>query len=207
MSDEVYGHQTFSDRNGHYNATRAVVDQVLSRKHTGTVVRIVAVRGGVGPVGSVDVEPLVNQIDGKGVGTEHGIIYGLPYLRAQGGTSAIIMDPKVGDVGVALFANRDISNVKTSKAKALPASRRMFSMSDGIYMGGTLNGTPTQYVSFLNDQIQIVSTTKITLSAPEVDLNSDNVKISGTALTHNGHNINGTHVHPEHDGGTTTGPQ
>ena len=84
----------------------------------GTLVQVVAVTndGGVEPVGFVDVHPMVAQVDGKGQPTPHGVIYGLPYIRVQGGSNAVILDPQVGDIGLAVFCAQDISKVKATKA-------------------------------------------------------------------------------------------
>jgi hypothetical protein len=105
--------------------------------------------GGEAAVGSVSVQPLVNQIDGSGNVTPHGTVYALPYFRLQGGSSAIIIDPVAGDLGVAIFCDRDISSAKRTKGQANPGSRRMFDMADGLYIGGFLNALPVQYLQFL----------------------------------------------------------
>ena len=44
-----------------------IVESILSRIQTVTLVKVVAVKGGgLSPVGMVDVQPLVSQIDGSG---------------------------------------------------------------------------------------------------------------------------------------------
>ena len=199
---EATGYQWANDAAGHYNATRAVIEEALSKVHTSMVVKIIAVRGGSGPVGRVDIQPLVNQVDGKGKSTPHGIIYNVPYLRAQGGKAAIIMDPEVGDTGWANFASRDISQVKESGAAAPPETKRMHSMADALYVGGTLNGTPEHLISFPNNEINITSASKITMTAPDVEINS-------STLRHNGVNISSTHKHGgvQAGGGTSGTPQ
>lgn len=128
---------------------------------TATLVRVEACTndGELSPVGFVDVTPLVNQVDGAGNPTPHVTIFGLPYSRFQGGTSAIILDPQAGDIGVAVFASRDISKVKSTKAQANPGSLRTYDFADGIYLGGLLNGTPTQYIRFTDSGIEIVADT------------------------------------------------
>lgn len=144
---------------GEYNNIIFAVQQALSKMQTGTLVRIESCTndGDLSPVGFVDVTPLVNQIDGSGNPTPHITVYGLPYLRMQGGTSAIIMDPKPGDIGAAVFASRDISNVKSTKAQANPGSLRSYDFADGMYLGGMLNATPEQYIRFSDDGITIVA--------------------------------------------------
>ena len=152
--------------------------------------------------------PLVNQVDGAGNPTEHVTVYGLPYVRIQGGTNAVIIDPKVGDIGVAVFASRDISTVKNAKKQSNPGSYRRFNMADGLYIGGVLNGSPTNYVQFDNGgNINIVSTGKLTFSATNATLDtSGNLHVQGDVVTGTGISLN-NHVHTGVQGGTsTTGP-
>jgi Phage Tail Collar Domain. len=162
-----------TDFSGDYNAQLFVIRQVLSKVNVAAIVEILAVYGGaVGPVGYVDVQPLVNQTDGYGNAIPMGIIRHLPYMRAQGGTNAIIIDPQVGDVGICIFADKDSSSVVATGAQANPGSRRRFAVTDGIYLGGMLNGTPVQYIQFLANSILVVSPQNITLQSPEIDLTS-----------------------------------
>lgn len=155
---------------GVYNNLNFVIQQALSKVQTASVVRVDACTndGGLTPVGTVDVTILVNQQNGQGNPTPHVSMYGLPYLRVQGGSNAVILDPQVGDIGIAVFASRDITNVKSTKAQANPGSFRMHDFSDGMYLGGLLNGIPTQFVQFSSTGISIVSPTAITVSSPTV---------------------------------------
>ncbi len=162
-----------TDFSGDYNAQLFVIRQVLSKVNVAAIVEILAVYGGaVGPVGYVDVQPLVNQTDGYGNAIPMGIIRHLPYMRAQGGTNAIIIDPQVGDVGICIFADKDSSSVVATGAQANPGSRRRFAVTDGIYLGGMLNGTPVQYIQFLANAISIVSPNTININAPQVNINA-----------------------------------
>lgn len=169
-----------------FNADVFLIWSILARISTATLVQVVKVTndGDVSPVGFVDVRPLVNQVDGGNNATPHGVVYNLPYFRLQGGTDAIILDPKVDDIGLVIFADRDISSVKTNKAKSNPGSRRRFDMADGVYLGGVLNGTPEQYVRFSTTGIDLVSPTKVTITAPEIDtfglLKNNNVRVGST---------------------------
>jgi phage baseplate assembly protein gpV len=89
----------------------------------------------------------------------------------QGGTSAVILDPQAGDIGVAVFASRDISKVKSTKAQANPGSYRQYDFADGMYLGGMLNGVPLQYIRFGSTGIELVSPDTITLTAPNIVIN------------------------------------
>jgi phage baseplate assembly protein gpV len=175
-----------------FNAQTFLIWQVLAGISTAKLVKVINVTnsGGLAPVGFVDVQPLVNQLDGYGLAVEHGTVYNLPYFRLQGGTNAVILDPQVGDIGAAIICDRDISAVKSTKAQANPGSKRKFDAADGLYLGGYLNGVPQQYVQFSSAGIAIVSPTKITLQAPlvEVDastsltVNSPQSGFSGTVI-------------------------
>lgn len=169
------GQQTANTGGSDFNALQFIAKQLLSRANIGSLVRVVAVSnaGGVSPVGTVDVLPLVNQTDGGGNVVPHVTVYGLPYFRLQGGANAIILDPQIGDIGMAVISHNDISSVKATKDQANPGSARRNSWSDGVYFGGLLNGIPEQYVRFSTDGIDVVSPIKIKLMAPEVQILTD----------------------------------
>lgn len=173
MSDTGYkGTLTPNEGLGDFNALTYLVWQILARINTATLVKVTAVTntGGVSPVGFVDVQPLVNQLDGSGKQVPHGVVHQLPYLRMQGGANAVILDPQAGDIGIAVFASRDISTVKSTKAQANPGSDRMFRMADGLYIGGVLNGVPTQYIQFDSSGITINSQNDVTVSCANANV-------------------------------------
>jgi len=162
-----------------HNALAFLVRQMLAELNTATLVQVKKVtnNGGVSAVGFVDVQPLVDQQDGFGNAVSHGQLYSLPYARIQGGVNAVILDPVVGDIGFAVFADKDISVVKSTKKQASPGSARRFSMSDGLYLGGVLNGVPTNYVQFSGNDINVKATGNVNLVAPTISL-----KNAGAAL-------------------------
>lgn len=162
-----------------------MVQQAIGKLQTATLVRIEKCTnsGGLSPVGFVDVTPLVNQLDGAGNPTPHVTIFNVPYFRLQGGKNAIIIDPEKGDIGVAVFASRDITKVKATKDAANPGSFRQYSFSDGLYLGGMLNAVPTQYVQFSTAGIRIHSPVKIKLDAPDILLEAQTVEINASTST------------------------
>ena len=170
---------------GEFNRITFMVQQALAKMQTATLVRVEACTnaGELSPVGTVDVTPLVNQLDGQGNPTPHVTIHNVPYLRLQGGANGIIMDPQKGDIGVCVFASRDISKIKATKKQGNPGSFRQYSFSDGMYLGGMLNGTPTQYVKFGAAGIKIHSPFSVVLDAPYIQLNAATVEINGTTST------------------------
>lgn len=184
MTDPEYvGQQGLNDGTSRFNAITFLIEQALGRIATATLVQVKSVTndGGVSPVGFVDVQPLVNQLDGNNNAVPHGVVFNLPYFRLQGGANAVIIDPVVGDKGIAVFADRDISSVKANKVQSNPGSLRCFDMADGLYLGGFLNGIPTQYVQFNSDGITVVSPMKITLQAPTVAIDGD-LQASGKVI-------------------------
>jgi len=194
MADGYQGAQQPGDGAGDFGAQSFLVRQILSRVNTCTLVKVVSVTnaGGVSPVGFVDAQPLVNQVDGAGNAVPHGVLHHLAYFRLQGGTNAVILDPQVGDIGIAVFADHDISSVVANKAQANPGSWRRFNMADGLYFGGVLNDTPVQFVQFSASGINIVT--------------PGAVSITSASLTHNGKNIGATHEHSGvQTGGSNTG--
>lgn len=212
-----------------FNAHSFLIRQILNQISTATLVQVKAVtnNGGISPVGFVDVLPLVNQLDGYNNAVPHGVVHNVPYFRLQVGGNAVIIDPQVGDIGICVFADRDISSVKANKAQANPGSKRRFDMADALYIGGVLNGTPTQYVAFAAGGITVSSPTKVTISAPTVEVDAPSIILNGSLQQGQGSNggnatIGGTltatvdvvgggkslksHVHSDPQGGNTGVP-
>jgi hypothetical protein len=190
------GEQGSADANhlgGDLNMLRFVAQSVMARMQTCTLVKVIDCTnsGGVSPVGTVTVQMLVNQLDGQNRPVDNATIYEVPYFRIQGGANAMIMDPEPGDIGIAVFASRDISSVKTKKAKANPGSARKFDLGDALYLGGVLNGTPTQYFQFSSSGITIYSPTQVHIQAPDVkvdattsvEVNTPSATITADTLT------------------------
>ncbi|MXV44388.1 phage baseplate protein [Saccharibacter sp. 17.LH.SD] len=130
------------------------------------LVRVEAVHGGgVALTGKVDVRLLIDQQDGLGRPHPRGIVYDVPYLRIQGGNSALIVDPKPGDIGFIVVSGRDHSHVVVNRAPAPPASSRLFAVQDCVYVGGFLNDGPNQYVHFTDTGIRIITPGKVEVQA------------------------------------------
>jgi len=165
-----------------FSATTFLVQSMLSRIRTMTLVKVVGVTntGGVSPIGTVDLVPCVNLMDGSRQATSHGTIYKCPYLRIQGGTNAIILDPQVGDIGWAGFADRDIQTALANKGPSNPGSARMFDWADGVYLGMVTGPAPTQYVQFNTDGITIVSPTLVKVQAPDVQVSCSTAEVTTT---------------------------
>jgi len=150
----VAGQKSPSSSASDFNAKSFLVQQLLGRVRTVQVAKVMAVTttGAVAAVGTVDVQLMVNMLDGNNQATEHGTIFTVPYFRLQGGKNAVIIDPQVGDIGMVAVADRDISAVRKSKKVSNPGSLRRFDLADSLYFGGFLGEAPTQYVRFVQDE-------------------------------------------------------
>lgn len=145
-----------------------IVRQMIAFLDTMKLCKVTSVHGGgdtLGGTGTVDVQLLVNQIDGAGNATEQGVVYGIPWTRYQGGKNAIVIDPVAGDIGYVVCSDRDISAVKSAASggkdpKVNPGSYRRYNVADGVYVGCILQkDAPEQYVHFMSDKIKVVDKT------------------------------------------------
>lgn len=186
-----------TDYASEYNELNFLIAQKIKQLETSTVVKVIKVKANNQYTGYVDVQPLVQQSSNSGMPYDQPIMFNVPYMRLQGGTNAVIIDPAVGDIGIACFSSRDISTVKNSRKPSLPASERTYDISDGMYIGGILNGTPTQFIQFTGDGINITTPGTVTING--------NLTVNGT-ITNNSINIT-THKHSDPQGGITGGPQ
>ncbi len=207
VEKSVKGQKDLQTESSSFNSTSFQIKQEIIDLNTCTIVKVIAVTPSEEDmgIGTVDIKPLVSQMTGNNEPQEHGTIYGIPYTRAQGGVNAIIIDPEVGDLGMCLFCDRDITRVKATKDAALPGSKRVMSMSDGLYVGGLLNAVPTRYIKFdsegdgieiigvekvkiTGENIELTADTDITITAPEVNVIADTKAVVDSPLIELGEN-------------------
>ena len=198
-SDQVFGQQGVADTADEFNTWMFMFRLAMQKIQTVTLVKVLSCTndGGVSPVGMVSVQPLVNQRNGDGSSTPHGPIYNIPYMRYQGGDTAIILDPKAGDIGLMGSASRDISSVKAAQGQANPGSLRMFDWADGLYIGGFLNGTPVRFIQF-DDAGNINVTTPagaVNINGTTIDADGNIVVKSGSTITDGTGVVVETHKH------------
>lgn len=175
MADEGFGQQHPSSSAGEFNAQTFIIWQQLAKISTMKPVLVKAVDTGAK---TVDVQPMVNQVDGSGNSTPHGIILGIPYMIWQFGKNALLADPVEGDIGLMVCADRDISAVKAAKAIANVGSERKMDAADGVYLGGFLNGEPEQWLKFTEDGLELA------------DKNNNLMTFASSGITINGILIN-----------------
>src|ERR1700722_7184341 len=78
-----------------------MIKQLISKITNACAVQVVACsnNGALAAVGTVTVQPMIDQVDGDGTRYAHGELYQVPYSRLQGGNNAVIIDPQPGDLG------------------------------------------------------------------------------------------------------------
>jgi len=202
-----------------------IIKSAMSGLRTAMPVKVLSVTnsGGVSPVGYLSVQPLVNAVDGNLNSWIHAPIYNVPYMRIQGGSNGIILDPVVGDIGIATICDRDITTVKSAKKVSAPGSNRKNDMSDMVYLMTIIGAAPTQYVQFNSSGITITSPTNVTINAPtavvnsstNVTMNTPLLKVSGDIIDNyntNTHTVAqmrslyNSHIHSDPQGGNTGTP-
>lgn len=201
MSDTSfgYGQQDPVDTSHEHNVFVFKVNQILAGKYFTRVVQVMAVDT---DAKTVDVQIATNQLDGQGNASPHGTINAIPYGGGQAGTKAFKVTPGVGDLGVMVVSDRDLSAVKSSKAIANPGSTRKNSAADGVYLLSILNNTdPTQFFEWNDDGVNIVAAHGNSLTS-DADGWHFTGKVTGSAdiVAGNGVSLE-THIHD----GVTTG--
>ena len=191
-----------------YSADDFHIQQALNELSTATLVKIVKAPydengnditpGDPVPIGYIDVLPLVNQLDGYGNPTQHQTVHRLKYHRYQGGYGAFITDPKIGDVGKMVVADRDTSVVRKTGTQGNPGSRRKFDKADGTYFGQAVAGAPTQYFSWLSQGFKLVDAFGNTLLGTNkgVYINGALITLAGDVIAKNGVSLE-NHTHPQ----------
>ena len=214
-----------SDNASEVGRLNYIIKTALSGLRTAMPVQVMSVtnNGGVSAIGYVGVQPLVSTLDGDGQVWDHATIYNVPYMRIQGGANGIILDPAIGDIGLAIVCDRDITAVKSAKKVSAPGSLRKNDMSDMVYLMTIIGAAPTQYLQFNSSGITITSPNNVTVNAPtavvnastNVTMNTPILKVSGDIIDNfntNTHSmaqmrsLYNSHTHSDPQGGNTGTP-
>ncbi|HFE7862117.1 TPA: phage baseplate protein, partial [Yersinia enterocolitica] len=150
---------------------------------------VTAVRGAA-PNLVVDVLPLVAEVRSSDRTIIQGSqIYNIPVWRLQRGSSAIIMNPVAGDIGLIAVCDVDISVARAARKESVPGSNRKHSQSDAIYLGGLLNGQPTQFIEFADDALNITSPNPVNITCSKANITAPDGVEMQTPLLHVSGNI------------------
>ena len=183
-NSEVKGVANYAAGNSQYNALSFMIQQAIREQvNTCIICKVVGVSDGY-----VDVLPLVTQISGKDEAIAPTTLYHLPFMRYHAGIAAVILNPVVGDIGLAVFAGKDCSNVKVGTSEPVPpASFRDNSMANGFFIGGFLNQAPSVFV-------ELTQGGAVNITAPGgVNING-NVTVSGDVVASGKSLVNHTHM-------------
>lgn len=209
------GQQTPNDSSNLPNLIAFACESIIARLDIAKPVKVLAVNAGQGtPPGpcTVDVQPLVSQIDGSGNVVEQGTVYGIPVARMQGGPWTVVCDPAVGQFGFVVCSDRDMSKVVAAPGVAPPGSYRKFSISDGVFVGSILNEVGDNYLWLRSDGtfkiaaagglvLESNSSGKLTLTG-DLDVTGEVKAKAGTVafvtLTGHQHPSNGAPPSPGH---------
>lgn len=171
---------------------------------TAIPVKVIAVHPGTGnppAIGTVDVQPLVQTVDGTGRLWSLAEVYGASFCRIQSGASAIVVDPSEGDIGLAVVNDRDISAVIASAGLAGPGSARTHDISDLVYVLSLRSAKAiTQYLLMNSSGITMLSPNTITIQGQQINLvgpvNANGATISDAGeVTDASGIVLGTHDH------------
>lgn len=183
-NSEVKGVANYAAGNSQYNALSFMIQQAIREQvNTCIICKVVGVSDGY-----VDVLPMVTQVSGKDEAIAPTTLYKLPYMRYHAGVAAVILNPVVGDIGLAVFAGKDCSNVKVGTTEPVPpASFRDNSMANGFFIGGFLNQAPSVF-------IELTQGGAVNITAPGgVNINGS-VTVSGDVVASGKSLVNHTHM-------------
>jgi len=191
-----------------------LVQTLIKDIRTAIPVKVVAVHAGAGAppaIGTVDVQPLVQTVDGSGKLWALGVTYGAQFCRIQAGGTAIVVDPAVNDIGLAIACDRDVSSVIAAAVAAVvggrtirptgPGSARMHDVSDLVYLLSIVSAKPiTQYILANAQGITLLSPNTITIQGAQINMtgpiNANGAVISAAGeITDAAGKVLGTHVH------------
>ena len=80
------------------------------------------------------------------------------------------MDPVAGDIGLAAICDRDNSIARINRKQSVPGSKRTHSKSDAIYLGGVLNGQPSQFIEFADGAINITTPNPVNITCSSANI-------------------------------------
>jgi hypothetical protein len=180
----VQGVANYNAGTSPFNSLSFIIQQAIRQQVNTCIICKVMARDGA----YVDVLPLVTGVSGKGEAVQPTTLYKLPYMRYHAGVAAVILDPVPGDIGLAVFASKDCSNVKAGTTEPQqPASFRGNSQANGFYIGGFLNQAPSVF-------IELTQGGAVNITAPGgVNINGS-MTVSGDVVASGKSLVNHTHM-------------
>jgi len=141
--------QTYNDRANLFNQLVYLINTKLSMLNTLKICEVIAFHGT-----TVDVRPMLTETDGKGNQIEQSILYGIPILQIQGGTSGFKIEYKENDIVLCAFCDKDIQSLVRSKKASAPTTDLITPLNSGICIGAVLFNEATTYIK-VTDKIYL----------------------------------------------------
>lgn len=180
MSEEFRQNVGEFTASSEYNALHFIITSIIKGLvNTAIPVRVDAIErpGTGGGARYLSATPLVKMRSAAGDALESVSIPKLRWFRLQHGKAAIVVDPKPGDIGLAVFAQQDVSALNGGNEPVQPGSFRAYDMSDGFYIGGFFGPPPTTFV-------HLEDTGDIVITAPQtVTVNTTTAVVNASGST------------------------
>lgn len=131
--------------------------------------------------GYVRVKPLLQQRNNQRQGVLGVDIPRIPFFRLQHGKCAVVCDPKVGDIGLAVVCKNDISNVNGDTNPKVPATFRQFDESDSFYIGGFWGQAPEIFIHMEDEgTICITAPQEVKIVTASAKIEADTMEVSAS---------------------------
>lgn len=149
------------------------------------------------------VQPLVMVLTTGNTTVKRASVASIPVFQFGGGGFMLSFNIKAGDIGWIKANDRDISLFLQSTNHSAPNTLRKHSFSDAMFFPDVFKGysiagedLENAVLQNLDGSVKIsLGQDKIKITAPTVEIVSNDVKITSSTLEHNGVNIGATHVH------------
>lgn len=146
------GFNDFNTDSDEFNVWQFFIKNALSKIRTAFLAKVLKVYK---DKTLVDVLPIIKGIDADGNELKQSPVFRLPYFQYRGGINQITITPDIGDYGLCIASDRDITDFKLYTKETKPASLRMFDSRDSLYIGGFLNkGEIKNYIEITDNKIE-----------------------------------------------------
>lgn len=148
------------------------------RSYVNTVqpVEITAINGD----GTVNVKPLLQNKTTNGDVLHPVEIYNIPILSLKGNNCSLVFDVAVGNQGLLIAGQYDITDYKKTKAVSGKPTNRTYSYSDGFYLPMTLTDKQDNKmtINYGNSSITLKDS-QVDISTTTANINADTVNLAG----------------------------
>jgi hypothetical protein len=184
MSVQGIGSQNANTALSFINELDFFVDGKILEINTIKICQVTKVNGD-----TVNVKPLVLNLDGDKKPIEATELKELPFIRQQGGTSGFVIEYNVGDIVLVGFCDRDPQGVIRSKKETAPATYCPFPLSGGIVLGAVLFAAAQVYLK-TTDKVYCVGSFDVSLDA---NIQGD-LTVGGNSTITGNNTVNGNNV-------------